>query len=93
MAASLFQRLFAAIFRKINSRWVWYRLPLGLAVPNLFALRIDLQWHNLFDTEPVSDGKLHLNETGHLPLDPQAADKDPQQELAAVTAPAPDMPR
>src|SRR5262249_44201981 len=30
---------------------VWYQLPLGLAVPNLFALRIDLQWHNLFDTE------------------------------------------
>jgi hypothetical protein len=32
----------------------------------------------------LPDGKLHLDETGHLPLDPQAADKDPDQELAAV---------
>jgi hypothetical protein len=32
----------------------------------------------------LPDGKLHLDETGHLPLDPQAADDDPDQELAAV---------
>jgi hypothetical protein len=32
----------------------------------------------------LPDGKLHLDETGHLPLDPEAADKDPDQELAAV---------
>jgi hypothetical protein len=32
----------------------------------------------------LPDGKLHLDATGHLPLDPQAADDDPEQELAAV---------
>ena len=30
----------------------------------------------------LANGKLHLDETGHLPLDPEAADKD--QEFAAV---------
>jgi hypothetical protein len=30
---------------------VWYRLPFPLAVINLVALRIDLRWRNLFDTE------------------------------------------
>ena len=32
----------------------------------------------------LPDGKLHLDENGHLPLDPEAAGKDPDQELAAV---------
>ena len=30
------------------------------------------------------DGKLYLDETGHLPIDPNASDHDPEQELAAV---------
>lgn len=34
--------------------------------------------------ELLPDGKLYLDETGHLPLDPKAADHDPLQELAAV---------
>jgi hypothetical protein len=32
----------------------------------------------------LPDGKLYLDETGHLPIDPEAADDDPLQELAAV---------
>jgi hypothetical protein len=32
----------------------------------------------------LPDGKLYLDETGHLPPDPEAADDDPLQELAAV---------
>jgi heme peroxidase len=32
----------------------------------------------------LPDGKLYLDATGHLPLDPKAADDDPDQELAAV---------
>src|SRR5262249_61760092 len=34
--------------------------------------------------EKLPDGKLYLDETGHLPLDPDAADKDPLQEFAAI---------
>jgi hypothetical protein len=34
--------------------------------------------------ELLPDGKLYLDETGHLPVDPEAADHDPLQELAAV---------
>jgi Animal haem peroxidase len=51
MGPSLFERLIAAVFRAINRRRVWYRLPFPLAVVNLLALRIDLRWRNLFDTE------------------------------------------
>ncbi len=32
----------------------------------------------------LPDGKLYLDETGHLPIDPDASDHDPLQELAAV---------
>jgi hypothetical protein len=32
----------------------------------------------------LPDGKLYLDATGHLPIDPDAADDDPTQELAAV---------
>ncbi len=32
----------------------------------------------------LPDGKLYLDETGHLPLDPQPANGDPLQEFAAV---------
>ena len=32
----------------------------------------------------LPDGKLYLDETSHLPLDPEAADEDPLQELAAI---------
>ena len=48
---NLFERIVAAAFRVINRRWVWYRLPFPLAVTNLLALRVDLRWRNLFDTE------------------------------------------
>ena len=51
MAAKLFEWLFAASFRTINRWRVWHRLPFVLAVANLFALRIDLRRHCLFDTE------------------------------------------
>jgi hypothetical protein len=51
MRASKLERLFAAIFRAINRRRVWYRLPFSLSVANLVALRIDLRHRNVFDTE------------------------------------------
>ena len=51
MAASFFESVTAAGFRAINRWRVWYRLPFPLAVVNLLALRIDLRWRNLFDTE------------------------------------------
>jgi hypothetical protein len=46
-----FEWIVAALFRAINRWRVWYRLPFPLAVTNLLALRIDLRWRNLFDTE------------------------------------------
>jgi len=51
MLAGFFQAVIAAIYRLINRWRVWYRLPFPLAVINLLALRVDLRWRNLFDTE------------------------------------------
>ena len=51
MGPGFFDRSVAAAFRAINRLRVWYRLPLPLAVANLVALRVDLRWRNLFDTE------------------------------------------
>jgi hypothetical protein len=51
MGASFFEGLVAAVYRAINRWRVWYRLPFPMAVVNLLALRIDLRWRNLFDTE------------------------------------------
>lgn len=51
MLAGFFEAVIAAIYRLINRWRVWYRLPFPLAVINLLALRIDLRWRNLFDTE------------------------------------------
>ena len=48
-----FESIVAALFRIVNRRRVWHRLPFLLAVINLLALRIDLRWRNLFDTETV----------------------------------------
>ena len=62
MLGSFFETVIAAIYRFINRWRVWYRLPFPLAVINLLALRVDLRWRNLFDTEtapldpPVPDG-------------------------------------
>jgi len=53
MLAGFFEAVIAAIYRLINRRRVWYRLPFPLAVINLLALRVDLRWRNLFDTETV----------------------------------------
>jgi len=61
MLGSFFQTVIAAIYRLINRWRVWYRLPFPLAVINLLALRVDLRWRNLFDTETA-------------PLDPPAPD-------------------
>ena len=48
----------------------------------------DLQMQHCVRSSPAKvllpDGKLYLDETGHLPLDPEAADDDPLRELAAV---------
>jgi hypothetical protein len=54
-----FETVVAAIYRAINRWRVWYRLPFPVAVVNLLALRVDLRWRNLFDTETA-------------PLDPPA---------------------
>ena len=51
MLAGFFEAVIAAIYRFINRSRVWYRLPFPLAVINLLALRVDLRWRNLFDTE------------------------------------------
>src|SRR5215472_13236169 len=51
MLAGFFEAVIAAIYRLINRWRVWYRLPFPLAVINLLALRVDLRWRNLFDTE------------------------------------------
>jgi len=51
MLGSFFETVIAAIYRFINRWRVWYRLPFPLAVINLLALRVDLRWRNLFDTE------------------------------------------
>jgi len=51
MAASTLERLVAGIFSLINRSRVWYRLPFSLAVANLVALRVDLRYRNVFDTE------------------------------------------
>ena len=55
MRASKLERLVAAIFRAINRRRVWYRLPFSLSVANLVALRIDLRHRNVFDTETAPE--------------------------------------
>jgi hypothetical protein len=48
----------------------------------------DLQMQHCVRSSPnrvlLPDGKLYLDETGHLPLDPEAAKHDPLQEFAAV---------
>jgi Animal haem peroxidase len=51
MGPSLIERLAGAVFRAINRWRVWYRLPVPVSVVNLVALRVDLRWRNLFDTE------------------------------------------
>ena len=51
MVASFFEAVVAAVYRVINRRRVWYRLPFPIAVINLLALRVDLRRLNLFDTE------------------------------------------
>jgi hypothetical protein len=51
MGASFFEAIIAGSYRVINRWRVWYQLPFPLAVINLLALRIDLRWRNLFDTE------------------------------------------
>ena len=51
MLAGFFEAVIAAIYRLINRWRMWYRLPFPLAVINLLALRVDLRWRNLFDTE------------------------------------------
>jgi Animal haem peroxidase len=51
MLAGFFETVIAAIYRRINRWRVWYRLPFPIAVINLLALRVDLRWRNLFDTE------------------------------------------
>ena len=51
MRASKLERLVAAIFRAINRRRVWYRLPFSLSVLNLVSIRIDMREHNVYDTE------------------------------------------
>ncbi len=51
MGASFFETVVAGFYRVINRWRVWYQLPFPLAVINLLALRIDLRWRNLFDTE------------------------------------------
>ena len=51
MLAGFSEAVIAAIYRLINRWRMWYRLPFPLAVINLLALRVDLRWRNLFDTE------------------------------------------
>jgi hypothetical protein len=51
MLAGFFEAVIAAIYRLINRWRVWYRLPFPVAVINLLAMRVDLRWRNLFDTE------------------------------------------
>lgn len=50
-----FSRVYAAVFRLINRKIAWHRLPTIIATPNLGALREDLRAQNLYDTpEPVA---------------------------------------
>jgi hypothetical protein len=51
MAAGFFEAIVDAAFRRINRTRIWHSLPFPLAVINLIALRSDLRWQNLFDTE------------------------------------------
>lgn len=59
MGPNLLERLIAGVFRAINRQRVWYRLPFTLAVINLLALRIDLRWRNLFNTETAPTDPPH----------------------------------
>ena len=45
-------RVTAALFRLINRRWEWHRLPLMFALLNLSLLRHELRQENLIDTAP-----------------------------------------
>ena len=51
MLGKAIESVVAAIYRAINRWRVWYQLPFPFAVVNLVALRADLRWHNLSDTE------------------------------------------
>jgi Animal haem peroxidase len=51
MSAGFFEAVIAAAFRRVNRTRIWHSLPFPLAVINLIALRSDLRWQNLFDTE------------------------------------------
>ncbi len=51
MPVSRTERLLGKVFRRINRRVVWHRLPFWLAVTNVVALRANLRQFNLYDTE------------------------------------------
>ncbi|SEL83946.1 peroxidase family protein [Halomonas daqiaonensis] len=43
--------LLGRLFRRINRRRQWHQFPFLIAVLNLVALRGNMRWHNLYDTE------------------------------------------
>ena len=45
-------RITSALFKLINRRWEWHRLPLMFALLNLSLLRHELRQENLIDTAP-----------------------------------------
>jgi len=45
--------ILSPLFRVLNRLRVWHRFPLPIALANLIALRRDLRWMNLFDTQRV----------------------------------------
>lgn len=49
----VFGAISGALFKLVNRRFDWYRLPLRASLLNLDANRVVLRQHNLIDTEPV----------------------------------------
>lgn len=48
---AIFERIAAALFRILNRRIAWHRMPFPISVLNLVLLRFDLRHRNLYDTE------------------------------------------
>ncbi|MBI3550328.1 MAG: peroxidase [Elusimicrobia bacterium] len=55
------------IFRQVNRRWEWHKLPTVLAILNLEALRHDLRKHNLHGT--------HQLDPNHRRTDPASCER------------------
>lgn len=50
----MLERMASAVFRLINRRVDWHKLPFWISLVNLILLRADLRRYNLFDTQRIA---------------------------------------